>query len=209
MSSTPILPMQYGYEPVDLTQNPGLGIRLDTSEEKIERSLRVARWYYQAFQDAAKLDWTHTFGEHPEWYAPNSTVFWGEFTPPPAQPFPAAALFDPTASADDVPMAVHEGRATRKKLPGYGTVDGSFRAQPWENGVTFSMTHGGATPSGERIDLWEVNTFLIDDDGLLVHWDNWVDTAALDRLFIVLYDTPLAEVTFAKYPEMIFKALAD
>lgn len=193
-----LLPGQYSFVRVDLLENPGFGIQYSTPEERIARSLRVACWYFQAFADAAELDWTHTFSQHPEWLAENATVFWSAFTPPPAPPVPYRALSSQSA-AGTVPLAVREGRAIRTMMPDFGAVEGSFRAMPWENGVTFSMVHGGTRASGERMDMWEVNTFLFDEDGRLLHWDNWVNEEVVEQMFQANYGHSYKGLDFASY----------
>ncbi len=203
-----LLPGQYGFERLDLKENPGFGETYATPEERTDRCLRVARWYFQGFTDAGELDWTHVFGQHPEWIADNATVFWSAFTPPPAQPVPYRALTAASANGK-VPLAVREGRAMRTMMPDFGTVPGSFRAMPWENGVTFSMIHGGTRASGERVDMWELNTVLLDEKGLLLHWDNWANERVLEEMFQANYGHSFQGLDFATYSDEIDAKLAQ
>ncbi|MET0984782.1 MAG: hypothetical protein ABW034_05170 [Steroidobacteraceae bacterium] len=177
--------------PVDVTQNPGCGVTLKTKEEKIARNKRLAQYYFQGWNSETmkQHDRQYRFEDH-DCFASDATFRMGfglEPEPPEFVKVPYRRPSDrPPPKASDSPFM--------KALPNWGTVPGTLRIVPWENGCYFIMRFGGNTPSGERIEFWEVDLIEINDAGKITHWEGYNDTLGVDRLFRVAFGKSVKEL---------------
>lgn len=176
---------------VDVTKNPGCGVKGLTREQKIARNQRLAEYYFQGWSATtmAKHGHQYRFNDH-DCFAKDATFRMGFGL----QPEPPEFLGFSLGQKMDSKMAPKAPTPFNKVIPDWGTIPGTLRVYPSENGAYFIMRFGGTAPTGERIEYWETDYIVVDDDGKITHWEGYNDTMGVDRLFRVVFGKGVKEV---------------
>ena len=179
-------PAQYDY-----SKAPKCGVKGLSREEKLERNVRVAEYYYQNYRDAEKRD-TILRKQVPDCFADGTSIIMGIFKYMAKMPEFDGIYIKPALTAaqkEAERKALAEGRAGeqleikmwKSKYPDFAAVEGSFRViAAWEDGVEFILDFKGTNADGYTMNYWEHNTFLFNDDGLIWRWDEVADTLGVD-----------------------------
>ena len=160
---------------LDVTQNPGCGLKGLTSRQKVERNRRLAELFFQAYSQAPKYGHLYNWTHHGCFAADVAMYSWlaPAGAPPQVAPEP---LLNPQ-------FFQNEWQLLRKAMPDFGVVPGSLKIFPWDRGVTFRLDFSGRTPAGVQHRVWESGTILVNDAGKITYWEFWDDTKAIDGLF--------------------------
>ncbi|HJT94118.1 MAG TPA: hypothetical protein VJ777_19655 [Mycobacterium sp.] len=160
---------------IDVTKNPGCGVKGLTSEQKVQRNHRLAELFFQAYVEAPKLGALYSWNRH-GCFTPDVALYsWlsGPEAPPQVG---SPMVLDPK-------FLQNEWKMLRKAMPDFGVAPGSLKIFPWDEGVTFRMDYAGHTPEGVLHRVWETATILVNDEGRITYWEFWSDTKAFDALF--------------------------
>lgn len=184
-------------EKFDFTKPPRCGVKGLSREEKIERNVRLAEWYYQIYLDSAHRDtlrytWSGPVGGT-DCFGADSSMIIGIFKYMDKMP-PGGVFMRPKPTPEQIEAERKlwkEGRAPaqlelkmwKSKYPDYTMVPGSFRViSVWEDGVSFILdTVGTSKVDGHKLAYWEQNTFLLNEDGYIWHYDEVADTRGVDE----------------------------
>lgn len=198
----------------DLDKNPGCRVTGLTREQKIKRNAKIARYYYEMSAQQVKLNYKYTLADH-GCDALDATWLYGTFTPPPAKPKPVYIPPNPKgpgpefSSAETENVIQGEFRAIVKVLPDFAAVPGTLRVIPWDGGVNLSMMYAGTTKDGERLTCWEMVTMLVNDEGLITHYEAWNDPIGAEKIMLLAYGHSFQDVGFGQYWQMIDEATKD
>lgn len=184
---------------VDLSKNPGCGLKLTNKEEKTARNIRIAEYSFAAYREAGLGDeLKHGLSEYR--CMDDATIVGGVFEPPPSENWirPSAEKRLSPQEADKLwkegnTGAHQEVRRLKQIAPDWGAVPGTFRViAAWEDGITWVYSLGGArTPGGELImkngqrvpPIWEVTTYLFNEEGFITRVEWWDDSMAVDAQY--------------------------
>ncbi|MET0660025.1 MAG: hypothetical protein ABW110_17920 [Steroidobacteraceae bacterium] len=184
---------------MDVRTNPGCGTKPATTQEKTARNAIIAQFYAQAYTDIREKRLA-TWFDYGCFAKGATTTNW---------------LMEPLTSAKPRPLLntaklmQQELAAYRKVMPDYAAMPDKLVAHAWDGGVTFSTVFQGHTKDGVAIEVWEVNTLLINDEGKITHWEFWKDNKAQDEVFQrtygkrVLGDSGLMHVTGMSYADYV------
>jgi hypothetical protein len=177
---------------IDVTRNPGCGVKYKNKDDKVARNKRLAEYYFTGYLYSEQ----QKHGKHYHWAdydcrAKDATIRMGYgLAPEPPELAPAPVATNKPGSR----AAQYEQDLMHDVFPDWGTVPGTLRIYPSENGAYFLMRFGGNTKDGERIEFWETDYIAVSDDGKITHWEGYNDTLAVDRLFRRVIGKGLKEI---------------
>ena len=164
---------------VDITKNPGCGLKLNTPQERIERNARIAELMFQGYLEAPKINWLYMwpaydcFAKNGTWYSWLMGVNLNQAKP----------MIAPAGIVNSSEFYQKELVAQWKVMPDYGTVPGSLVMYPWDGGVQFRYVFEGHTPDGKVHHLWELQTLIINEEGKITEWEFWDDVVGTQDIF--------------------------
>ena len=163
---------------IDVTKNPGCGVKAGTPQEKIERNAKIGELYYQAYLEGVKRGKLYTLFDYGCVAADATTTNW---------------LMEPLSTAKprtlrtDAALQRNEMKAYWKTMPDFAALPDTLQIHAWDGGVTFSLIFAGHLADGTVEQLWEINTLLINDAGKITHWEYWRDNQAQDKIFLAAF----------------------
>jgi hypothetical protein len=171
------------YQPViDVTKNPGCGVEGRSKPEKIEYHRRLAELYFKNFQEDRERGRNWSWWVH-DCFDENATVFLGAVDPlgmPVNMGLMKAAAAQAGVKAPDPSELTGEQRGYFTTFPDWKTQDGTLVVIPFEEGAFFRMMYGGTDADGKFHTIWETNLILVDDSGMITHFEMWNDTIGMD-----------------------------
>lgn len=180
---------------VDVTKNPGCGVRVQTTEEKIERNAKIGEFIYQAYLEAPKRQYLYNWFDYGCITGETTTFNWL------MKPGDSPVTFGPGPLVGDGMRTEIERHW--KVMPDYGAVEGTFKQYVWDGGVTLRYVYAGHTADGKRHSTWEIDTILISDEGYITHWEFWNDTLGSDDIIFTVTGKHLLGLSMQEYIQLI------
>ena len=178
------------YQPtLDITRDPREGLDLTNRDDRVAYTRRLAEMlfvnYHEARERRANYRW-NSYGL----VADDATILLGVVEPDgPPGPFGAPGM-EPTG-----PQPLNgQDLAYYHVFPDWGTVEGTFVCFPWDGGAFCRFRYEGHDTEGAALGLWELNFFLVDDDGKVVHFECWNDSVNFDLLTEKVFGVPGSEI---------------
>lgn len=200
---SPILVFKSTQSLIDTKKNPGCGVKLTSPQEKMDRNVRIAQLYFQSYADAPRDGLKYSLKSH-KCFAEKSKIYFGNVMPPPAEP----VEFKSDPSGKD--LGVMELKAYQSQFPDVGTVPGTLKVVPWENGAHYSFnyiaTHKG---TGERFVWWEAGTLLIDDEGKITYYELWNDPSGANGISKHLFGKTYEQMPLPVYAKEIERKVKE
>lgn len=189
-SSSPIV----HYQPtIDITKNPGCGVKRNTAAERIAFNRKLVELYYINFQSDRKNGRNYGWFTH-GCIAPESSVLLGAVSPL-AKPATRKMRADPNALTG-------EQRGYFATFPDWQTVPNTLVAVPFDGGAYMRMMYGGhGKDDGKYYTIWETNLILVNDMGQITHFEMWNDTIGMDATTKKAFGKGITDLGLGGYHE--------
>lgn len=200
-AESPILLFTSKESLIDTKKNPGCGVALTSPKEKMDRNVRIIQLYFQSYADGPRDKLKYSLKSH-HCMAEKSKFLFGNMTPPPAAPV------EMTSSPTDKDYGAMELAVYLAEFPDIGTVPGTLKVVPWENGLSYSFNYAGTSKTtGERFVYWEAGTMLINDDGKITYFELWNDPVGLNAVSKRVFGKTYDEMPFPIYAQELEKKI--
>lgn len=186
---------------IDLTKNPGCGVTGLSREQKIDRNRRLAEFYFRSYLEGPKTR------KLPDWnmfdcYADDATMNNFALHYPYDRNMSMKAMMVPGRNLALEEMQLYWDDAVKD----WGTEANTFVAYPWENGVHFRHLWSGHAKDGKLIQLLELVTILVDDNGKITHVEFDDDRIGSQELVQATKGVNLKDLSPESYTDMIDNA---
>ena len=185
---------------IDTSKNPGCGVKGLNREQKIERNLNLLKMYFQTYNEnvhtGKMLGWSHYGCLADPW-----TLVPGTFRPY------AQEIKVPANTGDG---GLGEMQAYWEAIPDLATVPGTFVGHAWEGGAWSRQNWiGHAKKDGRKIELWETELILVNDEGKITRWEFWGDTIGAQDSIMETHGIDIKNLPLKDYEAAIQKKLAE
>jgi hypothetical protein len=192
--------IQY-YQPVlDITEDPGCGEELNSEEDRIARNRKLAELYFVNFQEYFVRNENYNWWIHG--CAGAGTKMLLGSVEPQAEPNGLVDLLKATGIKGIISGFLSDQRKLNPEqlayldaYETYGPMPGSLVVIPFENGAYFRMVYNGKSKQdGSEDRIWETNVILVDDAGMIKHFELWNDNIGWDITNRKVFGISLYEV---------------